>query len=90
MDSEFTRLERLLTLIEANRINAAQAVWLNLGLDFRVRIMRFVRELLPYTGDFSEYGAGVRLDSNFGEFVVSQQSLQRLRNLIPVLVAHAG
>ena len=90
MDSDFTRLDRLLTLAETTRWNAAKCVWDNLSLDFRVKVMRFVRELITYTGDFSEYSEGIRLDSNHGEFVINSVFLKRLLLLIPQVVAHGG
>lgn len=90
MDSDFTRLDRLLTLAETARMNAAKCVWDNLSLDFKVKVMRFVRELIPYTGDFSEYAEGIRIDSTHGEFVLNSLFLKRLLLLIPQVVAHGG
>lgn len=87
MESEFARLSQAVSLCLQGRTHAAKSIWQGLSNDFRVRVMKYAVDLFGPDCDLSLYKLPVTIESPYGLFEISTESLQNLKKTIPILVA---
>lgn len=90
MTDQFDKLFQSIKLASEGRMSAAKSIWDALLPNFRLLVMKFVVLLCQHTTGFADYSPGVVIESEHGQFTISEESLNLLRTYVPLVLAHAS
>lgn len=80
--SEFDILADAVSLAKQSRMNAAKSQWLKLSIEFRIKVLTFLQQILQIPwNDQDTY----HLNSKYGKFILNTQTLLEWITYIPQL-----